>query len=85
MGFKSSNADPDVWLRPAVKADGEEYYEYFLSYVDDILAVGVDAKGILEEVKERFKLKNDEIKPPHTYLLEQTCPRRPSTDANAGR
>lgn len=68
MGFKSSNADPDVWLRPAVKADGEEYYEYFLSYVDDILAVGVDAKSILEEVKERFKLKNDEIKPPDTYL-----------------
>eukprot|EP00978_Attheya_sp_CCMP212_P026548 scaffold87549_cov65-Attheya_sp.AAC.2 len=36
MGFKSSYADPDVWLRPATKANGEEYYEYVLMYVDII-------------------------------------------------
>eukprot|EP00978_Attheya_sp_CCMP212_P009047 scaffold21332_cov42-Attheya_sp.AAC.1 len=30
MGFNSSYADPDVWLRAATKADGEEYYEYVL-------------------------------------------------------
>jgi hypothetical protein len=36
MGFKSTNIDPDVWLQPAVKPDGEEYYEYVLVYVDDI-------------------------------------------------
>ena len=27
MGFRSSIADPDVWMRPATKSDGEEYYE----------------------------------------------------------
>ena len=43
MGFKSTNIDPDVWLRPAVKPDGEEYYEYILVYVDDILAISVKA------------------------------------------
>ena len=29
-GFKSCQADADVWLRPAVKADGTKYYEYVL-------------------------------------------------------
>lgn len=28
IGFKLSIADPDIWLRPAVKPDGEKYYEY---------------------------------------------------------
>ena len=36
IGFQSSPADPDVWLRPAVKFNGDEYYEYVLMYVDDI-------------------------------------------------
>jgi hypothetical protein len=30
MGYKPSYADPDVWLRPAVKPDGFKYYEYIL-------------------------------------------------------
>ena len=33
-------ADPDVWLRPAIKSDGLEYYEYVLLYIDDALVVG---------------------------------------------
>ena len=39
MGFKPSNANPDVWIRPAVKPNKEEYYEYILIYVDNILAI----------------------------------------------
>ena len=69
MGFTSSIADPDVWLlRAATKADGEEYYKYILMYVDDILAISVDPKGILEDVQRTFKLKNDKIEPPDFYL-----------------
>ena len=33
MSFKSSVADPDVWLRPVVKPDKEEYYEYILVWI----------------------------------------------------
>ena len=47
MGFKSSIADPDVWLRPETKADGEEYYKYILVYVDDLLAISVDATSVI--------------------------------------
>jgi hypothetical protein len=51
MGFKSSVADPDVWLRPATKPDGEEYYKYMLMYVDAILAVSASPMPIIEEIQ----------------------------------
>ena len=50
MGFVSCIADPDVWRRPAVKANGDEYYEYVMTYVDDIIAVSENAVGVLEEL-----------------------------------
>ena len=68
MGFKSTNIDPDVWIRPAVKHDGEEYYEYILVYVDDILAISCDATSVMLEIAEKFKFKKDAITPPEIYL-----------------
>ena len=68
LGFQSTMADPDVWLRAASKDDGEQYYEYVLMYVDDIIAFSCDPKVILEEVQKTFKLINDRIKPPEFYL-----------------
>lgn len=68
MGFKSSMADPDIWLRPAIKADGEEYYEYLICYVDDVLGVSAEAKELLKEIQRDFKLKKDKIEPPEIYL-----------------
>ena len=68
LGFQSSLADPDVWLRAAVKGDGERYYEYVLMYVDDILTISVDAEAILQDVQSTFKLKNDRIAAPEFYL-----------------
>ena len=38
IGFKSTKSDPNVWIRPAVKPDGSEYYKYIMCYVDDILS-----------------------------------------------
>ena len=39
LNFKSCLADPDVWMRPVIKSDGNTYYEYILLYVDDALVV----------------------------------------------
>ena len=47
IGFKPTKADPNVWICPAVKPDGLEYYEFIMCYVDDILSVTFDAKSIL--------------------------------------
>ena len=68
LGFSSSRGDPDVWFRPAVKANGEEYYEYMFVYTDDILAISVDPKEILMKLNKYFKLKPDSIHAPDDYL-----------------
>jgi hypothetical protein len=39
LGFESTLADPDVWLKPPARDDGFEYYEMLFVYVDDILTV----------------------------------------------
>ena len=36
IGFRSSISNPDLWMCPATKPDGEKYYEYILVYVDDL-------------------------------------------------
>lgn len=68
LGFRSSVADPDVWMRAATKPDGEEYYEYTMMYVDDILVVSLDAMAIMKELQRSVKFKNDKIEPPTNYL-----------------
>jgi hypothetical protein len=68
MGFKSSVADPDVWVRTATKVDGEEYYEYILMYVNDILAVSATPLPIMQEIQDMVKFKNDKIEEPMNYL-----------------
>ncbi|MFN9981718.1 MAG: hypothetical protein ACK53Y_17465, partial [bacterium] len=35
LGFTSNLADPDVWMRSAVKLNGQHYYKYIFIYVDD--------------------------------------------------
>ena len=69
IGFKSSIADPDVWLRPAMKESGEEHYEYIVMYVDDILCASQNAKSVLRSIEgNTIKYKNDKIEPPAMYL-----------------
>jgi hypothetical protein len=70
-GYKPTKADPDVWIRPAVKSDGFEYYEMVLCYVDDILAISDNPKSTLIALTSTFKLKDDKIEPPDIYLGAQ--------------
>ena len=68
MGFTSSVADPDIWMRPATKNDGEEYYEYIICYVDDVLGLSMDATALMKEIQKDFKFKKDRVAPPEMYL-----------------
>ena len=68
IGFRPSKADPDVWLRLAVKPNSQTYYKYILCYVDDILSVSFNATSILNSIQVNFKLKDDKIEPPSDYL-----------------
>lgn len=76
MGFHSSPADPDVWLRPAIKENGEKYYEYVLAYVDDILAISMKPDEVMAQIGERFKFKNNKVEPPTTYLGARLAQRK---------
>jgi hypothetical protein len=68
LHFHSCLADPDVWLRLATREDGEEYYEYLLVYVDDLLAVSEHPKVILDDINTYFHLKPESVGPPDLYL-----------------
>lgn len=68
MRYKPSYADADVWLRPAVRPDGFEYYELILTYVDDLLCISHDPQKSMFGIKDDFKLKHDLIAAPDVYL-----------------
>ena len=68
LGFESTRADPDVWIRAAARSDGHKYYEMLFVYVDDILAVSHKAKDVIEEVTAFYKAKEGSIKKPDIYL-----------------
>ena len=59
LGYTRSKSDPDVWLRPAVKTDGFEYYEMIRCYVDDVLSISHDAMKTMKGIQHKFKLKDD--------------------------
>ena len=68
MGYRPSQADPDVWMRAAVKVTGLKYWEYVLCYVDDILSISNNPNATMEAIKTKFKLKGDKTEPPKSYL-----------------
>jgi hypothetical protein len=47
-GYRNCQADPDVWMRPGVKANGEKIWNYVLCYVDDILCINTDPKLVMD-------------------------------------
>ena len=63
LGYTSSLADADVWFRPAVKDTGEQYYEYVLVYVDDILAISMTPQHTMDSLSKLYRLKEAPSKP----------------------
>lgn len=70
MNFVPSYADPDVWMRPATKDTGSEYYEYILVYVDDILVLSATPLPIMKTIHKAYCLKEDPARPSQ-YLGSQ--------------
>ena len=68
MNYESSLADPDVYLRAAVDETGFEYYEYVLTYVDDVLCLSKKPGRTIDGIKAKFKLKGDKAEPLTDYL-----------------
>ena len=68
FGFTACRADNDVWFRAARKPNGERYYEYVLVYTDDMLAISMNPRDILDKMDQHFLLKGGSIAPPTQYL-----------------
>ena len=69
LNFKSCPADPDVWMREALKADGTEYWEYVLLYTDDCLYISTNPERTLRnKIGKYFRLKEESSCPPKIYL-----------------
>jgi hypothetical protein len=69
LGFKSCLADPDVWMRSAMKPNGHAYWEYVLLYTDDCLVISHRGDHVLrDEIGKYFELKEESIGPPDIYL-----------------
>ena len=68
LGFKPTRIDPDVYYKRNIRTDGTPYYEYLLAYVDDVLAISLDPKAIVEEIGKSFTIKDNKYGPPETYL-----------------
>jgi Reverse transcriptase (RNA-dependent DNA polymerase) len=67
MGYRSTIEDPDMFMRKAAKLNGFEYYENFLTYVDDCLCVSHKPCETMEMIGKIYDLK-DTLKPPARYL-----------------
>jgi hypothetical protein len=71
IGFLMCMADNDVWMRAATRIDGTEYYEYVLVYTDDILAISMTSKDILNQLDQHYVLKPGSVGKPTQYLGAQ--------------
>ena len=70
LGFESSRADPDVWMRESVQKDEvTKYYDYVLLYTDDCLVISDCGEDVLRnEISKYFSLKESSIGDPTQYL-----------------
>ena len=55
-------------MRPVIKDNGMEYWEYTLCYVNDVLVISNDPGKTMRCIKSQFKLKGNKAEEPEVYL-----------------
>lgn len=68
LGYTLTKANPNVWIRKAVRPDGYDYYEMLLVYVNNILSVSHQAQEAIDEVILYYKAKEWSVNEPDRYL-----------------
>lgn len=61
LQYKASLADPDVWLQPVVKSNGEHYYEYVFVYIDEILVISMHPEKTMKPLATFYHLKENSV------------------------
>ena len=67
LGYKSSSADPDVWIKPKLKSNGDDYYSLILVYVDDVLHFDHEPNELMNLLEDKYRIK-DKAEAPVRYL-----------------
>jgi hypothetical protein len=69
LGFISSLADPDVWIRPStIPEEQQDYYKYILVNVDDLLVISHRGTELLELLTDKYQYCLKDVGPPKRYL-----------------
>ena len=68
LSYVPLKADPDLWIRPAVRPNGSEYYDMALCYVDDVLVIAAEPMKNMDGIRAVFKLKGNKAENPDMYL-----------------
>ena len=68
LGFRSTIADPVVWRHSTIKHDEEQYYEYVLTYVDNIMVMLDYPNHVMKQVNEKISFKGNQWDDPEIYL-----------------
>jgi len=69
LNYQSSQADPNIWMRPAVEESNSiKYWEYVLCYVDDVLCLSERPEATMRGIQKKFKLKDDKMEKSDVYL-----------------
>ena len=66
MNLEPSRKDPDIWLWMSTNSRGDKYRAWILVYVDNLLAISMDMKSIMDYFSAYY-LK-DTASPPYRYL-----------------
>jgi Reverse transcriptase (RNA-dependent DNA polymerase) len=66
--FTPCYADADVWMRPAVRLDGTEYYEYIFVHTDDLLVLSTNPLEIFMYLDQHYMLKPGSIGKPNQNI-----------------
>ena len=69
LGYKSSKADADVWMKRAFNPNVYPHYNDILFNVDDLLNIGFKPKEYMDALNMVYRLKEG-FGPPTRYLGE---------------
>ena len=68
IGYTPCRGDNDLWVKPEIDPDVDEYYSYILCCADDVLVVHHDTMTTLMKIDKYLKLKPSSIGDPDIYL-----------------
>lgn len=70
LSFKPTRAVSNEYIQKNYCTGGQPYYEYLLIHIDDVLVVSHAPTYIIQSIGDQFEIKNNEYRPPTTYLRE---------------